>query len=393
MQTLSEQSAFFLRFPPAIQLLKTLNAEQPDAARFVGGCVRNAVMNCSSEKDDIDIATVFPPETVKKICKKAGFHTIDTGIAHGTVTVSVEKNLFEITTLRKDVTTDGRHAEIAFCDSYFEDAQRRDFTYNALYSDEAGKIYDYTGGVTDALLRKTRFIGNPKQRITEDYLRILRFFRFQSCYGSLPICEAALQACKDRAVNLRSVSRERIRSELLKMLQGKFVESTLYSAEKAGVIAVILPDPTHASFYPVFSALSFSPPPHYLLTVLSEASPEKLKDALRLTSKEEKNLIDLQKIQAFILNEKTSLIDFFMLRTEYPIEAIRFILEKNIYLQKSGLTRLQTLSNALSIPLPELNFSGKNLIAQGYQPGPAIAQEILRLKRAAIEEYLKKITF
>ncbi|MBX3564300.1 MAG: CCA tRNA nucleotidyltransferase [Sphingomonas sp.] len=184
--------------------------------RFVGGCVRDTLLGIPVS--DIDLATSLAPETVVEYLKEAGITAVPTGIAHGTVTAVIESGPVEVTTLRRDVSTDGRHATVAFTDNWREDAARRDFTMNALYADpNTREIFDYFGGLADLEARKVRFIGDPYQRIAEDHLRILRFFRFLARFGDEPDGEA-LRACSDRANDLMALSRERIRDELLKLL-------------------------------------------------------------------------------------------------------------------------------------------------------------------------------
>ncbi|RYG09534.1 MAG: CCA tRNA nucleotidyltransferase, partial [Caulobacteraceae bacterium] len=154
----------------------------PDCARFVGGCVRNALMGYPI--DDIDIATTLRPEETDRAIRAAGLKAVPTGIAHGTVTAVAQRRPFEITTLRRDVETDGRKATVAFTDDWAEDASRRDFRLNALYADASGQVFDPTGaGVADAAGGRIVFVGDPRTRIREDYLRILRFFRFFAWYG------------------------------------------------------------------------------------------------------------------------------------------------------------------------------------------------------------------
>lgn len=184
-------------------------------AMIVGGAVRNALMGLPTT--DIDIATTHKPEDTFEIAKKNGFKVFPTGMSHGTVTC-VKQEAYEVTTLRIDEKTDGRHAEVRFCESWQEDAERRDFTINALYATFDGKVYDCVGGQEDLRKSLLRFIGDPYKRISEDYLRILRFFRFYCIYCK-NYDEASLQACYALASNLRSISRERCTSEFIKILK------------------------------------------------------------------------------------------------------------------------------------------------------------------------------
>ncbi|MCL4679353.1 MAG: CCA tRNA nucleotidyltransferase [Alphaproteobacteria bacterium] len=218
---------------PAKKLLAALedgrNKTEGPAALFVGGCVRNALLGLPVE--DVDIATPLPPETVTERCTAKGITIIPTGIKHGTVTALIDGTHFEITTLRRDLETDGRRAEVGFTESWIEDAQRRDFTMNTLLADQAGKIFDPTGqGIDDLEARRIRFVGEPAQRIAEDYLRILRFFRFHAIYGKGDFDAQALEACCAAAAKIKTLSRERITQEFFKILA---------STNPRGILAVM----------------------------------------------------------------------------------------------------------------------------------------------------------
>jgi poly(A) polymerase len=184
--------------------------------RFVGGCVRNALLG--RDAADVDIATPLRPEAVMIALRNAGLGVIPTGLEHGTVTARSGGTSFEVTTLRVDVETDGRHAVVEFTNDWRADAARRDFTMNALSADPDGAVHDYFGGVADALAGRVRFVGDPAQRIAEDALRILRFFRFHAHYGQGDPDPSALAACAAAAPALDRLSGERVRAELLKLL-------------------------------------------------------------------------------------------------------------------------------------------------------------------------------
>lgn len=187
-------------------------------AKIVGGAVRNAIMQLPMT--DVDIACKFKPEQVKKIVEEHGFHAIPTGIEHGTVTCVKEQESYEVTTLRADKLTDGRHAKVEFITSWQIDAKRRDFTMNAMFSDFNGQVTDYVGGLNDAKTGCIKFIGAPKDRIREDYLRILRFFRFYANYCKSYEIES-LEACLALSSGLKTISRERCTYEFLKILSAK----------------------------------------------------------------------------------------------------------------------------------------------------------------------------
>ncbi|USQ96483.1 CCA tRNA nucleotidyltransferase [Caulobacter sp. RL271] len=212
----------------------------PGCARFVGGCVRNTLMG--KPIDDIDIATTLTPDAVIAALEQAGLRAIPTGIDHGTVTALSAGRPYEITTLRKDVETDGRRAVVAFTDDWSEDAQRRDFRFNTLYVDAEGRLYDPTGeGVSDARDGKVVFVGDPMTRIREDYLRILRFFRFQAWYGRGEADPAALAACEALRDRLLGGTAERLQKELMKMLAAEDPRSAFRLMAATGVLPTILP--------------------------------------------------------------------------------------------------------------------------------------------------------
>jgi len=209
----------WMGMPEIKTLWAALNDDGVDAPQtlFVGGCVRNALLG--EAVTDIDLATTYTPDEVTARLTAAGIKVIPTGIDHGTVTAVIGKKSFEITTLRKDVETDGRHAVVSFSIDWQEDAQRRDFTMNTLLADMQGNVYDPTGqGLDDLKARKVRFVGAAKDRIAEDYLRVLRYFRFQALYGEGEADSAILTECKDAAPYVEELSRERITQEMFKII-------------------------------------------------------------------------------------------------------------------------------------------------------------------------------
>lgn len=213
MQTL--KNPVWLCAPAVRTVLGAVHAAGGEA-RFVGGCVRDALLG--RPFSDYDLAVTLPPEAVMDACRTAGCKVVPKGLAHGTVLVVCDGQVFELTTLRRDVRTDGRHAEVVFTDDWAEDAARRDFTMNALFCSGDGVVTDYVGGVEDALAGRVRFVGDPATRIREDVLRILRFFRFQAHYGRGDPDAEALLACRRLAPLLPGLSVERIQIELMKLL-------------------------------------------------------------------------------------------------------------------------------------------------------------------------------
>lgn len=209
-------------------------------ARFVGGCVRNSLLK--AEVDDIDIATTLTPDQVTEALEAAGIKVVPTGVDHGTVTAVCDGRPYEVTTLRRDVSTDGRRAVVAFTKSWEEDAQRRDFRLNALYADAEGRLFDPTGqGIADCMAGRIVFVGDAMTRIREDYLRILRWFRFHAWYGKGEPDQAALTACKALKGMLSGRAAERTQKELLKLLGAEDPRAALRLMAATSVLSAVLP--------------------------------------------------------------------------------------------------------------------------------------------------------
>ena len=233
-----------MRLPKAIMgdpsLRRVLGALAPHRALVVGGAVRNALLG--EPVEDIDIATDARPGQVVDLARAAGLKPVPTGIEHGTVTVVADGRGFEVTTFRRDVETDGRRAVVAFSNRIEDDAARRDFTMNALYAEPSGEVLDPVGGLPDLSARRVRFVGDPDRRIIEDYLRILRFFRFHAHCGRPGAADAeALAACARHAGGLARISRERIGAEMRKLLSAEDPVEAVRLMEESGVLAQVLP--------------------------------------------------------------------------------------------------------------------------------------------------------
>lgn len=229
----------WLQNPDTIAVMKALQAKN-NKVFFVGGCVRNGLLGVSTA--DIDISTDARPEQIIALAKIAGLKFIPTGIDHGTVTVVVNSNSFEVTCFRKDIETDGRHAVVAFTDDIYDDAKRRDFTMNAIYALTDGTIVDPLNGLIDLKKRHVRFIENATNRITEDYLRILRFFRFTAQYGdpALGIDADGLAACAAGVDGISLLPKERIGNEMRKILGSKNPSLVLAAMDISGILAKVL---------------------------------------------------------------------------------------------------------------------------------------------------------
>lgn len=223
---------------PGLRRVMSALAEGGFEARVVGGAVRNALLGTPVK--DVDLATTAPPDDVIRLATAAGLGAVPTGAAHGTVTVVADHVPFEVTTLRRDVETFGRHARVAFSTDWREDAARRDFTINALYCDAAGVVHDPLGGYADILARRVRFIGDAHARIREDYLRILRFFRLTAEYAPGPPDTEGLAACVALASGLAELSAERIRGEVLRLLKAPRAVEIVGIMAGAGLVAPLI---------------------------------------------------------------------------------------------------------------------------------------------------------
>ncbi|RAK32048.1 poly(A) polymerase/tRNA nucleotidyltransferase (CCA-adding enzyme) [Falsochrobactrum ovis] len=231
--------AEWLKSPPLRALFDALNRDGGEA-RVVGGAVRNSLLG--TRVSDVDLATTHLPQDTMRLVKDAGFKPVPTGIEHGTVTVVVQGRPFEVTTLRTDIETNGRHAKVVFGTDWQKDAERRDFTINALYAKADGTIVDHVGGLADIETRTLRFIGDAEARIREDYLRILRFFRFFAWYGSGRPEADGLRASARLKDGLNQLSAERVWVELKKLLSASDPSRALLWMRQSGVLSVILPE-------------------------------------------------------------------------------------------------------------------------------------------------------
>ncbi len=364
-------------------LLRVLGGEE-GRTRFVGGCVRDSLLGL--QVSDVDLATGLQPEEVIKRLKQAGIKAVPTGLAHGTVTAIVDGAPVEVTTLRRDVSTDGRRATVAFTDDWREDAARRDFTMNALSVDPlSGEIFDYFQGLPDLDARRVRFIGDPLQRIAEDHLRILRFFRFHARFGEGEPDPQALQACTARANDLMALSRERIADELLKILALSDPTRAVSLMVERGIFRPVIPEIDVAGIQQLRSLVerertaSLAPEPLRRLAALLPPRPdlsERTAVRLRLSKKAVKRLVsaaarskgDSAKPQALAYRiGRDEAIDRILLDDEEP-EAMR--------------AKIEELRNWKP---PRFAVGGGDLIAMGLSPGPMVAQTLQAIQRDWIE--------
>src|SRR4029079_11278759 len=233
----------WLRSGPAARVLGLLNGDGEEA-RVVGGAVRNALLKIPI--GDIDIATTALPDEVMRRAKAASIKSVPTGVEHGTVTLVIDSHPFEVTTLREDTETFGRKAKVSFGRDWVRDAERRDFTINGLSVDAEGRVHDYVGGLDDIAARLVRVIGDPDQRIEEDYLRILRFFRIHAAYGAGEPDRAGYLACIAGRAGLSSLSAERLRMEMLKLRVADGAGAAVTAMADAGLLLAIVGGVTYA---------------------------------------------------------------------------------------------------------------------------------------------------
>ena len=276
-------------------LARLIGALGEGQARYVGGAVRDTLLG--ADVQDIDLATPLAPVEVIARLDAAKIRSVPTGIAHGTVTAILDSGNVEITTLRRDVATDGRRAEVVFASDWREDAARRDFTINALYADpQTHEVFDYFGGLRDLAARRIRFIGDAHERIREDHLRILRYFRFQARFGSDPADEKAEQACHELRATLAELSRERVGWELQNLLALRDPAPTVARMAELGVLGVILPEARAQPLADLVAAEAgqhIAPDPIRRLAALLPADPaqaDAVAARLRLSNTQRKRL-------------------------------------------------------------------------------------------------------
>jgi poly(A) polymerase len=342
-------------------------------ARFVGGAVRDTLLGL--DVADIDIATSHPPTEVIARLQDARIKAIPTGLAHGTITAIVDGAPVEVTTLRRDVTTDGRHAVVAYTDDWREDAARRDFTMNALYAHPAtGEISDYFDGLADLAARRVRFIGDPLQRIAEDHLRILRFFRFHARFGDV-IDAAGLDACTQRANDLMALSRERIASEVLKLLVATGAVPVVRLMLEHGIFRAVLPEIVDnaadrlALLAAREQAATIAPDPiRRLAAIIPGADAEAVGARLKLSNTDRKRLMAAT---AGAGDEGPRALAY---RAGVVVATDRLLL--------SG----DDLAPIRDWTAPKLPINGGALVARGLRKGPDVAAMLRRIETQWIAE-------
>lgn len=380
---------------PLKQLMSVLNADGEET-RIIGGAVRDALLG--EVIGDIDLATTAVPEKVRELCEAAGFKAVDTGLDHGTLTIVVDGVNFEVTTLRQDVETDGRHATVIFGRDWVEDAARRDFTMNALSIDHKGEIHDPIGGYPDLVNREVKFIGDPQTRIEEDYLRSLRFFRFFAWYGTGRPDRDALRAVVRTKAGLETLSVERVWSELKKMLLAQTPERAILWMRTTEVFNAVLPENWGLDQFHWLINLegerNWSPDPLQRLQAMlrpSEDVMHAVADRLKFSNEERARLIDWSeesgKAAGYV---DLSVIDLAKVLYHGKRGAIRDALvhefAKRFNKEEAGADRIPALLEFIDTwEKPELPVSGEDLIKAGFSPGPDLGNKLKELEEKWIE--------
>ncbi len=368
---------WFLR--PETQAVFACLSREGFEARAVGGAVRNALLG--RPVTEVDFAAAATPDDIVRLATAAGIKTAPTGIAHGTVTLIVNGVPFEVTSLRRDVETDGRHATVSFGSDWAEDAGRRDFTMNALYADAAGKVHDPLGGLSDLRAGRVRFVGDPVQRIREDYLRILRFFRFTAEYAHNGFDPGGLAAAIRERMGLLRLSRERVRMELLRILVARRAGEAIEIMDEAGILLLLLGGVArHVRFIrlcQIEAALGFEPDAILRLAALGifvEEDAGRLADKLRLSSQEAKELEGLSALSpAISAKSGKAALEVLLYKLGVRLYLGRLLLawaaagaapDDKVWHFAAGL--------AAGWQRPSFPLGGADLIALGLKPGPAL---------------------
>ena len=361
--------ADWLRSPAVSQVMEAIGE-----GYFVGGCVRNTLLR--EPVSDIDIATPLIPDAVIDRLANAGLKSVPTGVAHGTVTAVAEGEGIEITSFRADVATDGRHATVAFTTDMTEDARRRDFTMNALYADADGTVIDPLGGLPDLQARRVRFIEDPETRIREDYLRILRFFRFHAWYGSDGLDAGGLAACANLADGLERLARERIGQEMRKLLRAPDPAPAVAAMARSGVLQRCLPGATPDMLAPlVHLEQMLDETPDWIARLVSIGGDD-IAPRLRLSRRE---AATLTRFQAAVADSRPPAVLAYVHGAAAARGAclIRAVLSGHVP---------ETLDSEIHRgATAQLPLAAKDLIAAGLSPGPDLGERLAQAEAAWID--------
>jgi poly(A) polymerase len=374
---------------PAAKLLSVLDTAGEEA-RAVGGAVRNTLMQLPP--GDVDVATTAPPEEVVRRARAAGFHPVPTGIEHGTVTVVVAGTPFEVTTLRQDIETYGRHATVRFGRDWKADAERRDFTMNALFLTRERRVIDFVGGVADIAARRVRFIGDPDTRIREDYLRILRFFRFFATYGEGVPEAASIAACIRNRAGLAQLSRERVRVEMMKLLPATRAAEAGMAMTESGILDRVLAGvadlPALTRMAAIETAMQLQPDAVRRLAALAVRVVEdadRLRQRLRLSNDEHRRLVSMGDRWWRVVPSAGDAAGRTLL---YRLGADAYRDRALVAFARARMPEPAAWAALLSLPdrwtPPKLPLSGKDFLARGLEKGPALGAALKRAEEAWI---------
>jgi poly(A) polymerase len=354
-------------------VLAALAGPKDGDARFVGGAVRDAILK--RPVIDIDIATPLHPNEVTRRLEVAGIKVVPTGIDHGTVTAITAKRAFEITTLRRDIATDGRHATVDFTADWAEDAGRRDFTMNALFLDGSGQIYDYVGGLKDAKAGRVRFVGDPATRIHEDVLRLLRFYRFVAHYGKTAPDAKARAACRNAAPLLPTLSAERVAAELLKLLKARDPLPALRLMQKDGVLKVLLPEAKHLDALRRLVGIEPAPDPIRRLAALIGRAGDGVATRLKLSHRQREGLAALTSTPDFKGGAAAQRVLLYRLGSDLYRDSVLLAAARGKVAVPKKLLALAKGWKPVVFPL-----KGRDLAAAGVAPGPELGKLLAALE-------------
>lgn len=372
----------FLRDPALGCVLACLIADRPpDSTRIIGGAVRDALMG--RPVGDVDLATVLEPSEVTARAEAAGFKVVPTGLAFGTVTIVADGRGFEVTTLRRDIETDGRHAVVSFGDDWAADAARRDFTVNALSCAAGGRLFDPLGGYGDVVARRVRFIGNADQRIAEDYLRVLRFFRFHAEFGAGPLDPAGLAASVRARRGMARLSRERVRQECAKLFVAPGACATLEVLAETGVLVDIVGVPAigrMCRLADIEAATDTSSSFARRLAALAVRIPEdaaRLTDRLALSTRETSTLMTCAVVVPRLVanpERRSARRELHQAGASYRDAILVAWAEVGAASDDATWAALAALPEM--DPIPAFPLRGADLIAAGVSPGPEIGRRL-----------------
>jgi poly(A) polymerase/tRNA nucleotidyltransferase (CCA-adding enzyme) len=351
-------------------------------ARVVGGAVRDLL--AGRPVHDVDVAVALPPEEAARRLREAGIKVFETGLAHGTVTAVLEHQPVEVTSLRRDLVTDGRHAEVAWSTDWREDAARRDFTFNAMSMDAAGRVWDYFGGRDDLAAGRVRFVGDPATRMAEDYLRLLRFFRFQARYGRGAPDPGALAAIREAVPGLARLSAERVWMELKRLLEAPDPSGALALMREAGVLAAILPEAGEPA--PLLRLLRAGAPAEPLLRLATLLAPGS--DAEALTRRLRFSVAEAERMRALHdpAPRPAPALEGDALR-RWLAQAPAGLAADLTWAAEAadGEDRAALRARIIATPRPVFPLQGRDALAAGIPPGPAVGQALARVRRWWLE--------